>query len=434
MIQENLFYNRDRNISGILAPEKLSDIAVSPVYGSKVNFIGKNISYETFDSFFNIIPNSPNSLSAVFSFRYDVNENDAQKIVNFFESKEGHKDIAFLADSGIYKLVSGYCDNYAINHINENHYEVAVEISVDQAPCLFNWQNTTFLNYNLQTYESGVSYKKYDVIYIEGEENKLNNFYYCKQDHAAKNIFNNEDTSFSIIYGSYTWLEAKEDAERRGGRLAVLKTFSAHQRVPYHTEILWIGASDLNQEGQFKWVDGSHVFDGYSRWAGGEPNNAGGTEHYACRYGVGSNYNWNDLPNESLASKGYILEMVDGDLWTREFFFEPDVGIQNDVKLDVKKIEFKNSFPMRLKTKNNIAPINISYKFSNISNQQLKSMLHFLETKGGYRKFIHQIPSVYNRPKVFICQEWTHTWKYYNCHDLEVTLVEDSLGIIPFNS
>jgi hypothetical protein len=58
-------------------------------------------------------------------------------------------------------------------------------------------------------------------------------------------------------------------------------------------------------------------------------------------------------------------------------------------------------------------------------------MLHFLENKYGYRRFKNQIATVYNRPKVFYCPQWSHTWKYKNSHDLDVSLIEDPLGIIP---
>jgi len=58
-------------------------------------------------------------------------------------------------------------------------------------------------------------------------------------------------------------------------------------------------------------------------------------------------------------------------------------------------------------------------------------MLHFLENKGGYRRFRHQIPSLYNRPKVFYCQEWKHNWVYQDSHNLDVSLIEDPMGVIP---
>jgi hypothetical protein len=60
--------------------------------------------------------------------------------------------------------------------------------------------------------------------------------------------------------------------------------------------------------------------------------------------------------------------------------------------------------------------------------------MHFLENKGGYRRFLHYAPSIYNRPKVFYSPSWNHTWKYYNSHDIEVNFIEDPLGVIPTGS
>ena len=120
-----------------------------------------------------------------------------------------------------------------------------------------------------------------------------------------------------------------------------------------------------------------------------------------------------------------------GSMWSQKFFFEPDIGTQNNVTIKADVLEYKNSFRQRLKTNDNISTFNISYNFSNISDAQTKSMIHFLENKGGYRRFEHQIPSVYNRPKVYYCPKWTHTWNYVNSNTLTVDFVEDPLGVIP---
>ncbi|MFM7447039.1 MAG: lectin-like protein, partial [Leptolyngbyaceae cyanobacterium] len=76
---------------------------------------------------------------------------------------------------------------------------------------------------------------------------------------------------------------------------------------------VWIGASDAEQEGLWKWVTGPEVglafWDGgpingvYENWDNnsGEPNNSGGGEDFAVwnhRYGNGYvAFAWNDLPN-----------------------------------------------------------------------------------------------------------------------------------------
>jgi len=122
-MSESLFYNRDQNISGITVPSELAGMSFTPVYGSKVDFSANNHKYNTDDFYYNLIPLSLNSLTAKFNVRYDVNESGARKLATFFESKEGFRPLKFTPDnSGIYKTVSGFCDNYAINFINNQHF------------------------------------------------------------------------------------------------------------------------------------------------------------------------------------------------------------------------------------------------------------------------------------------------------------------------
>ncbi len=316
-MSEALFYDRTRNISGISAPAELSGLALTPVYGSQVSFSSKINSYQTDDHYYNLIPMSVNSLSADFQLRYDVSEVNARGLANFFESKSGYKTFEFTPDnSGIYKTVSGYCNNYAINFVNNQHFEVAASIAIDDAPTLLNWSGNSFTNLSFRDYNYSIAYKKYDVVYTGINQNKLDNFYYCTGDHS-----------------------------------------STHSNSP-------TGASSM---------------------------------------------------------------------WTREFFFKPDIGTQNDVQIKVDAPEYKNSFTKRIlpKGETNIATFGMEYTYSNITDKQSKAMLKFLENKGGYRRFEHQIPSVYNQPKVYYCPQWTHTWNYYNSNTIKVTFVEDPLGVLP---
>ena len=128
------------------------------------------------------------------------------------------------------------------------------------------------------------------------------------------------------------------------------------------------------------------------------------------------------------------INLEESPYWTKDFFWQPDVGQTNSVKFDVQRFGDKDGFPLRRKIKYNTASFPISYNFTKITTKQLKSMLHFLENLGGYRRFKHQIPSVYNRPKVFVCRKWVHTWNSFDSHDLQVFFDEDPLGIIPDRS
>ena len=310
-MSEDLYYNRDVNLSGI-TDINISDYA--PSYGSSVSFSANNYSYRTNDNYYNLIPLSINSLTAKFNSRYEVNEEDAQKIVNFFESKSGVNDFSYQPDASIYRALSGYCEGYNVDHINNQHYEVTVDIDISEAPNLLNWSGGTYVSSAWSAFALSQNYEKYDVVYTGINSNKLNNFYYCTGDHTSS--------------------------------------------------------------------------------AENSPTG-------------------------------------DNSMWTQEFFFEPDIGINNSVKFDIDSANFSNSFKDRMKNRKNIATMPISYSYKNISTKQLKSMLHFLENKGGYRRFRHQIPSLYNRPKVFYCQEWKHNWVYQDSHNLDVSLIEDPMGVIP---
>jgi formylglycine-generating enzyme required for sulfatase activity len=84
---------------------------------------------------------------------------------------------------------------------------------------------------------------------------------------------------FGVVGGSYAWEEAVMDAERRGGRLAMLETSVKSDAV---TGILaargawprlWIGLTDSAEEGQWRWLDGSALME--ANWAPGQPGAAG---------------------------------------------------------------------------------------------------------------------------------------------------------------
>ncbi len=102
--QENLLYNRDRNISGVTAPTDLTGLSLTPVYGSSVEFSSKANQYITDNFYYESVPLSLNSLTAKFKVNYQTNETNARALANFFESKSGFLAMEFNADnSRIYK-------------------------------------------------------------------------------------------------------------------------------------------------------------------------------------------------------------------------------------------------------------------------------------------------------------------------------------------
>jgi hypothetical protein len=93
---------------------------------------------------------------------------------------------------------------------------------------------------------------------------------------------------YKMFTDRLSWDEAKTECEKLGGYLVCIESpeenlfvkslaigsdNNARRRVPY-----WLGASDVEQERVFRWVNGSQSF--YADWKTGEPNNSGGSEHY----------------------------------------------------------------------------------------------------------------------------------------------------------
>ncbi|XP_068436641.1 C-type lectin domain family 4 member M-like [Clinocottus analis] len=103
-----------------------------------------------------------------------------------------------------------------------------------------------------------------------------------------------------------SWHDARQFCKTQGGDLAVINSRETHLAISglintYHdpSEIaghtgFWIGLSDLEVEGTWKWLDGTRLTQGY--WNDGEPNNAG-NEDCAATYRRNNPFKaWNDAP------------------------------------------------------------------------------------------------------------------------------------------
>ena len=146
---------------------------------------------------------------------------------------------------------------------------------------------------------------------------------------------------YEYVSSSGSWTTAKTNSELRSyfGRAGYLAKMSSEAENNFIWKLMssdgWFGASDeMSQvntakgstvytsqaavEQKWHWVSGPEkgtqfsngstaVTGQYAKWAGGEPNNAGG-EHYAQFYSANSGQ-WNDLPNTNLP--GYICEYGD---------------------------------------------------------------------------------------------------------------------------
>lgn len=90
------------------------------------------------------------------------------------------------------------------------------------------------------------------------------------------------------------WNEAQQYCESQGGHLAIIRDEATQQAI---AELIQggrarylLGASDAENEGDWKWLDGSALT--YTHWGNDEPNNYEDNEDYLI---IDSNGDWNDV-------------------------------------------------------------------------------------------------------------------------------------------
>ncbi len=113
-----------------------------------------------------------------------------------------------------------------------------------------------------------------------------------------------------------SWTEAQAQAVAAGGNLVTINDAEEQKwllDVFGSTELFWIGLTDQQTEGVWKWANGEEFT--YSNWTPDEPNNA---QFFGGQYLGGENYvvmnwqndgQWNDLANSYIKSRG-IVEIV----------------------------------------------------------------------------------------------------------------------------
>ncbi|XP_047671729.1 C-type lectin domain family 4 member M-like [Tachysurus fulvidraco] len=102
---------------------------------------------------------------------------------------------------------------------------------------------------------------------------------------------------YYISAAKKTWSESRQDCRKRGADLAIINTSEKRDFIVnlLSNKEAWIGLSDRDREGVWKWVDGSPLTTRF--WCQGEPNNAGDED--CVETGSPSRNCWNDQPCQS---------------------------------------------------------------------------------------------------------------------------------------
>ncbi|KAJ7317611.1 hypothetical protein JRQ81_003773 [Phrynocephalus forsythii] len=92
-----------------------------------------------------------------------------------------------------------------------------------------------------------------------------------------------------------TWHTAKSHCEERNSTLVVVHDQPKQNFLQSQTRNAryWIGLSDENTEGQWRWIDGTDYLRGFKYWKQGEPNDHQSVEDCTQIFSSGE---WNDMP------------------------------------------------------------------------------------------------------------------------------------------
>ncbi|XP_053184266.1 CD209 antigen-like protein E [Scomber japonicus] len=98
------------------------------------------------------------------------------------------------------------------------------------------------------------------------------------------------------------WSTGRQDCRERGAHLVIINSLEEQKFFSTFTEegsMSWIGLTDIDTEGTWKWIDGTPLTLSY--WRRGQPDNGGGDpqwgEEDCAQFYTGSKTlnNWNDV-------------------------------------------------------------------------------------------------------------------------------------------
>ena len=115
---------------------------------------------------------------------------------------------------------------------------------------------------------------------------------------------------------------------------------------------------------------------------------------------------------------GYF-EDLNKDVWTREFFWKPSIGLTVDQQPRMNEIAI-GGYAQNYTDGINESLLKLSLNFNNRSDEEAYAILHFLEQHYGSIPFLFTPPAPYDSTQNFICESWQHTYNYKNNHSISV--------------
>uniref|UniRef100_A0A673HN71 C-type lectin domain-containing protein n=1 Tax=Sinocyclocheilus rhinocerous TaxID=307959 RepID=A0A673HN71_9TELE len=124
---------------------------------------------------------------------------------------------------------------------------------------------------NSLTIEKKDLLSKHDVVMKQREQLQQENNDLRKRLHEV-DVFYYQSSLYFISYERKSWTESRQDCKDRGADLIIINNREEQGLVKQLSvgTFVWIGLTDSDVEGRWKWVDGSILTSGF--WGSGEPN------------------------------------------------------------------------------------------------------------------------------------------------------------------
>jgi Lectin C-type domain len=142
-------------------------------------------------------------------------------------------------------------------------------------------------------------------------------------DHVDTGLISYGGHLYQLVQNAVTWNAAYLDITDPvdghckyilNGRCGYFATITSNaERIAVLSNVgegaLWLGGSDIQDEGVWKWIDGPEynvsISSLYENWSGGEPNNSGNEDALQTLPGAGGQ--WNDL-SVNIQTLPYLIE------------------------------------------------------------------------------------------------------------------------------
>ena len=159
--------------------------------------------------------------------------------------------------------------------------------------------------YEISANKNGSKSSQKTVTLADGENRELKITLYTK-----KWVFNTANGHFYKVIKGGTWSQCNKMAEKEGNLVCIEDKKEQRWLVKRFggSGLYWIGLTDRQKEGVWKWVNGEKAV--YSNWYGSEPNDTDSSEDYVVMNWK-SPGKWNDLGVQSGQKSGVKYAIIE---------------------------------------------------------------------------------------------------------------------------